>query len=82
MKKDECHKMARTQEWVRQVIQSINTSKETAIKIGTKNAHEDHMFVTATRMAVEEEFMKSGNSGLKYISNFSQIINSFTKIKT
>ena len=44
--------MAMTWELVKQVIESINTSRETAIKIGTENAHEDYMFVTETRMAV------------------------------
>ena len=43
---------------VKQVIESINTSRETAIKIGTENAHEDYMFVTETRMAVGEEVIE------------------------
>ena len=38
--------MVMTWELVKQVIESINTSRETAIKIGTENAHEDYMFVT------------------------------------
>ena len=47
-----------TWELVKQVIESINTSRETAIKIGTENAHEDYMFVTETRMAVGEEVIE------------------------
>ena len=43
---------------VKKVIESINTSRETAIKIGTENAHEDYMFVTETRMAVGEEVVE------------------------
>ena len=50
--------MAMTWELVKQVIESINTSRETAIKIGTENAHEDYMFVTETRMAVGEEVIE------------------------
>ena len=38
--------MAMTWDLVKEVIQSINTSRETAIKIGTENAHEDYIFVT------------------------------------
>ena len=40
--------MAMTWELVRQVIGFINTSRETAIKIETENAHKDYMFVTET----------------------------------
>ena len=43
---------------VKQVIESINTSRETAIKIGTENAHEDYMFATKTRMAVGVEVIE------------------------
>ncbi len=50
--------MAMTWELVKQVIESINTSRETAIKIGTENAHEDYMFVTETRMAVGQEVIE------------------------
>ena len=50
--------MATTWKLVKQVIQSINTSRETAIKIGTENAHIDHTFVTETRMAVGEEVIQ------------------------
>ena len=47
-----------TWELVRQVIGFINTSRETAIKIETENAHKDYMFVTETRMAVGEEVIE------------------------
>ena len=47
--------MAMTWELVKQVIESVNISRETAIKIGTENALEDYIFVTETRMAVGEE---------------------------
>ena len=50
--------MALTCQLVKQVIQGINKSRETAIKIGTENAHEDYTFVTETRMAVGEEVIE------------------------
>ena len=57
--------MAMTWELVKQVIESINTSRETAIKIGTENAHEDHMFVTEIRMAVGEEVIEEWEQELE-----------------
>ena len=50
--------MALTCQLVKQVVQGINKSRETAIKIGTENAHEDYTFVTETRMAVGEEVIE------------------------
>ncbi len=56
--KKKLYKMAMTWELVKQVIKTINTSRETAIKIGTENVHEDYMFVTETRLAVGEEVIE------------------------
>ena len=73
--------MAMTWELVKQVIESINTSRETAIKIGTENAHEDYMFVTEKWMAVGEEVIEEGKRSWKGISVELKILYSFIKIK-
>ena len=57
MKKDECHKMVRTWELVRQIIQSINISRLTVIKLYGKCTRRSHV-VTETRMAVGEEVIE------------------------
>ena len=49
--------MAMTWGLVKQVIEFINTSRETAIKIGTENAHEDFMFVREFSMSSREEHL-------------------------
>ena len=73
--------MAMTWGLVKRVIESINISRETAIKIGTENAHEDYMFVTERRIAVGEEVIEVWEQEFEGESIELKIINSFMKIK-